>query len=93
MKKNFIHSLDDDRLRTFVAEGRLRLILKRGVLIYGGGLFLAILLSFELNGDDSVNKNILVSLAVSVIAGVIYGSYLWRAISAEYARRKGGAEE
>tara|TARA_B110000093_G_scaffold166292_1_gene191532 strand:+ start:77 stop:361 length:285 start_codon:yes stop_codon:yes gene_type:complete len=93
MKKNFIHSLDDDRLRTFVAEGRLRLILKRGVLIYGGGLFLAILLSFELNGDDSVNKNILVSLAISVIAGTIYGSYLWHAINAEYTRRKGDAAE
>ena len=93
MKKNFFHSLDDDRLRTFFAEGRLILILKRGVLIYGGGLFSAILLSLKLIGDDPVDTDILRSLAISVIAGAIYGSYLWHAINAEYTRRKGSAAE
>lgn len=86
-KKNIFQNLDDNKLQTFYDDGKLGFILKRGVLTFGGILFWGIFISVESYGDHPLNEDILVSMAISVVSGVIYESYLWQQVNIEYMRR------
>ena len=93
MKKDLIRGLSDRRLQVLIDEGMRLHLLKRGIGIYGGFLFLGTMLSLIVSGDGTPteSKIILLSFVVSIAAGLLFGCYLWHAINAEYARRnKGG---
>jgi len=89
INKKVIKGLSDRRLKILFDEGRWVFILKRGVCNYGGNLFFASLLIFRITGDGGPIEigNILFSLVVNIIAGLLFGRYFWGLISDEYSRR------
>lgn len=89
--KKIAQGLSDKDLQTHFNEGIWLYILKRGVCIYGGCLFLGLMLNhifMAINRDIVIfNDTVLITLFVCIVAGLLFGYLLWREISVEYMRR------
>ena len=89
--KKMVQGLSDKDLQLHFNEGMWLYILKRGVCIFGGCLFLGSMLNhiFMAIYRDIVifNDTVLITLFVCIVAGLLFGYLLWREISFEYIRR------
>lgn len=76
-----------ERLREISDEGWSRVVLGRGVMIYGLFLFIGLCLIHLVVGGNIEGEDVLFSLAMGTVGGAVFGAYLNYSINAELKKR------
>jgi hypothetical protein len=88
ISKSYFKKTSDNDLRWLISNGRSKFILDRGALRYGSFLFIGLFASRQIVGTATLEEDVLISLSLSAMAGVVFGFYLWNEVKKELKRRE-----